>query len=149
MADWLFARVPAGRLYVVLFGLLAPVPVVWVMFTTDSKALFLVLAAMAQLFASSALGAAAATSQSLVLPRMRGVATATFFLATTLVGLALGPYLAGLVSSKADGDLGLGMLSTLWGAPIGLVLLLIALRLVPAAQERVIAIGKSEDAAAA
>ena len=58
-------------------------------------------------------------------------------------------YLAGLVSSKADGDLGLGMLSTLWGAPIGLVLLLIALRLVPAAQERVIAIGKSEDAAAA
>ncbi|MAK99647.1 MAG: MFS transporter [Citromicrobium sp.] len=149
VADWLFARVPAGRLYVVLFGLLAPVPVVWVMFTTDSKALFLVLAAMAQLFASSALGAAAATSQSLVLPRMRGVATATFFLATTLVGLALGPYLAGLVSSKADGDLGLGMLSTLWGAPIGLVLLLIALRLVPAAQERVIAIGKSEDAAAA
>jgi len=149
VADWLFARVPAGRLYVVLFGLLAPVPVVWVMFTTDSKALFLVLAAMAQLFASSALGAAAATSQSLVLPRMRGVATATFFLATTLVGLALGPYLAGLVSSKADGDLGLGMLSTLWGAPIGLVLLLIALKLVPAAQERVIAIGKSEDAAAA
>jgi len=149
VADWLFARVPAGRLYVVLFGLLAPVPVVWVMFTTDSKALFLVLAAMAQLFASSALGAAAATSQSLVLPRMRGVATATFFLATTLVGLALGPYLAGLVSSKADGDLGLGMLSTLWGAPIGLVLLLIALKLVPAAQERVTAIGKSEDAAAA
>ena len=149
VADWLFARVPAGRLYVVLFGLLAPVPVVWVMFTTDSKALFLVLAAMAQLFASSALGAAAATSQSLVLPRMRGVATATVFLATTLVGLALGPYLAGLVSSKADGDLGLGMLSTLWGAPIGLVLLLIALKLVPAAQERVIAIGKSEDAAAA
>ncbi|MEL7690272.1 MFS transporter [Citromicrobium bathyomarinum] len=149
VADWLFARVPAGRLYVVLFGLLAPVPVVWVMFTTDSKALFLVLAATAQLFASSALGAAAATSQSLVLPRMRGVATATFFLATTLVGLALGPYLAGLVSSKADGDLGLGMLSTLWGAPIGLILLLIALKLVPAAQERVIAIGKSEDAAAA
>jgi len=148
VADWLFTRVPAGRLYVVLFGLLAPIPVVWIMFTTDSKALFLVLAAMAQLFASSALGAAAATSQSLVLPRMRGVATATFFLATTLVGLALGPYLAGLVSSKADGDLGLGMLSTLWIAPLGLVLLLVALKLVPAAQERVLAIGKAEDAAA-
>ena len=119
------------------------------MYTTDSKVLFLILAGMAQLFASSALGAAAATSQSLVLPRMRGVATATFFLATTLVGLALGPYLAGLVSSKANGDLGLGMLSTLWVAPLGLVLLLIALKLVPAAQERVIAVGKSEDDAAA
>ena len=146
VADWLFARVPAGRLYVVLFGLLAPIPVVWVMFTTDSKALFLILAAIAQLFASSALGAAAATSQSLVLPRMRGVATATFFLATTLVGLALGPYLAGLVSAKAGEDLGLGMLSTLWVAPIGLILLIAALKLVPAAQERVLAAGKAEEA---
>ena len=144
VADWLFTKLPGGRLYVVLFGLLAPIPVVWVMFTTDSKALFLVLAALAQLFASSALGAAAATSQSLVLPRMRGVATATFFLATTLVGLALGPYLAGLVSSKAEGDLGLGMLSTLWVAPIGLVLLVAALKLVPAAQERVLAAGQAE-----
>lgn len=144
VADWLFTKLPGGRLYVVLFGLLAPVPVVWVMFTTESKAMFLVLAAVAQLFASSALGAAAATSQSLVLPRMRGVATATFFLATTLVGLALGPYLAGLVSAKSGGDLGLGMQSTLWAAPIGLVLLLAALKLVPAAQERVLAAAQSE-----
>ena len=146
VADWLFTKMPAGRLYVVLFGLLAPVPVVWVMFTTDSKALFLVCAAIAQLFASSALGAAAATSQSLVLPRMRGVATATFFLATTLVGLALGPYLAGLISAKAGENLSLGMLSLLWAAPIGLVLLFFALRLVPAAQEKVLAMGKGEAA---
>ena len=143
MADWLYTKLPAGRLYVVLFGLLAPVPVVWVMFTTDSKTVFLILAAVAQLFASSALGAAAATSQALVLPRMRGVATATFFLATTLVGLALGPYLAGLVSSKAGGDLSLGMLSLLWIAPIGLILLVAALRLVPRAQERVLEMGKA------
>ncbi|NCP19369.1 MAG: MFS transporter [Erythrobacter sp.] len=141
VADWLFTKMPAGRLFVVMFGLLAPVPVVWVMFTTDDRTVFLMMAAIAQLFASSALGAAAATSQSLVLPRMRGVATATFFLATTLVGLALGPYLAGLVSAKADGDLGLGMLSLLWIAPIGVVLLLVALKLVPAAQERVVAMG--------
>ena len=73
---------------------------------------------------------------------MRGVATATFFLATTLVGLALGPYLAGLVSAKAGEDLGLGMLSLLWIAPIGVVLLLFAFKLVPAAQERVLAMGQ-------
>lgn len=141
VADWLFTKMPAGRLYVVMFGLLAPVPVVWVMFTTGDRTVFLVMAAIAQLFASSALGAAAATSQSLVLPRMRGVATATFFLATTLVGLALGPYLAGLVSAKAGEDLGLGMLSLLWIAPIGLILLLAAFKLVPSAQERVLAMG--------
>lgn len=147
VADWLFTKMPAGRLYVVMFGLLAPVPIVWVMFTTDSRTVFLVMAAIAQLFASSALGAAAATSQSLVLPRMRGVATATFFLATTLVGLALGPYLAGLISAKAGEDLGLGMLSLLWIAPIGVVLLFFAFRLVPAAQERVIAMGRGEPTA--
>ncbi|MBO80738.1 MFS transporter [Citromicrobium bathyomarinum] len=142
VADWLFTKMPAGRLYVVLFGLLAPIPVIWVMFTTEDRTVFLIMAALAQLFASSALGGAAATSQSLVLPRMRGVATATFFLATTLVGLALGPYLAGLVSAKAGEDLGLGMLSLLWIAPIGVVLLLFAFKLVPAAQERVLAMGQ-------
>jgi hypothetical protein len=36
------------------------------------------------------------------------------------------------------------MLSTLWVAPIGLVLLVAALKLVPAAQERVLAAGQSE-----
>ena len=148
VADWLFTKTAGGRLYVVMFGLLAPVPIVWVMFTTESKGVFLVMAAIAQLFASSALGAAAATSQALVLPRMRGVATATFFLATTLVGLALGPYLAGLISAKAGENLSLGMLSLLWAAPIGLVLLLFALKLVPAAQARVLELGRGEPAAA-
>lgn len=133
MADWLFVRDPAGRLYVLLFGLLAPVPVAFWLFTTDDLTLFFVLAFFAQLLTASALGAAAATSQSLVLPRMRGVATATFFLATTLVGLALGPYLAGYVSSKNADDLAAGVLSTLWITPIGFVLVLGAIRFVPAA----------------
>lgn len=143
VADWLFERTAGGRLYVVLFGLLAPIPMMWGMFTTDVEWVFFVFAAFASLFASSALGAAAATSQSLVLPRMRGVATATFFLATTLVGLALGPYTAGLISAKAGEDLALGMLSLLWIAPIGVGLLFAAFKLVPSAQERVIALGKS------
>lgn len=133
MADWLFARTPAGRLYVVVFGLLAPVPAVWITFTTTSEAVYYVSAALSNFLAASALGAAAATSQSLVLPRMRGVATATFFLATTLVGLALGPFLAGWVSSANGGDLSLGVRATLWVVPIGLVCLIAAIRLVPAA----------------
>ncbi len=133
VADWLFERNPSGRLYVVLFGLLAPLPVAFIVFTTDNLVVFFSMAALAQLFASSALGAAAASSQALVLPRMRGVATATFFLATTLVGLALGPYLAGYVSARNEGDLSIGVLSTLWIAPIGLALVVAAIRLVPAA----------------
>ena len=133
IADWLFARFPSGRLFVVVFGLLAPVPVVWITFTTTSETVFYIAAAMGQFLAASALGAAAATSQSLVLPRMRGVATATFFLATTLVGLALGPFLAGWVSANNGGDISLGVRTTLWAVPFGLVCLIVAIKLVPAA----------------
>lgn len=133
MADYLFARHPAGRVLVILFGLLAPLPVAYLQFTTDNVTMFYILAFFTQMLTASALGAAAATSQSLVLPRMRGVATATFFLATTLVGLALGPYTAGYVSSINGDDLSKGVLSTLWVAPIGLALLLFAWKTVPAA----------------
>jgi MFS family permease len=133
IADWLFVRHPAGRLFVVLFGLLAPLPVVWIAFTTGDRTTFFILAALGQFLAASALGAAAATSQALVLPRMRGVATATFFLATTLVGLALGPFLAGWISATNGGDISFGVRSILWAAPIGLIALIVAIRLVPEA----------------
>src|SRR3546814_7982675 len=62
---------------------------------------------------------------------MRGTATATFFLATTLVGLALGPYMAGQVSAITH-SLSTGVLSTLAIVPAGLIALLIAYRSVPA-----------------
>jgi MFS family permease len=64
---------------------------------------------------------------------MRGVATATFFLATTLVGLALGPFLAGWISATNGNDISFGVRSILWAAPIGFVSLIVAIRLVPEA----------------
>ncbi|WP_299195012.1 MFS transporter [uncultured Erythrobacter sp.] len=133
-ADWLRERNPGGRLIVVAFGLVAAAPFLFIMFTTDSPAVFYLAAFLQSLFASSALGGAAATTQDLVLPRMRGTATATFFLSTTLVGLALGPYMAGQVSTMT-GSLSTGGLSLLVAVPIGLVLLLIAYRTVPAAEQ--------------
>ena len=137
VADYLRERHASGRLLVVMFGVMAPVIPLIVAFTTSSPMLFYFLNFLISLFASSALGAAAATSQDLVLPRMRGTATATFFLATTLVGLALGPYLAGQVST-ATGSLSTGVLSLLIAAPIGMILLVAAYRLVPRAEETVI-----------
>ncbi|AOL22217.1 Major Facilitator Superfamily protein [Erythrobacter litoralis] len=133
LADALLERFASGRVWVIIFGLLSPVPFAVFQYTTDSWTLFVVLNIVVSALAASALGAAAATSQSLVLPRMRGTATATFFLATTLVGLALGPYLAGYVSARNDGNLSTGVLATLWITPIGLALLITASRLVPAA----------------
>ncbi len=138
MADYLFQRIPSGRIWVIFFGLVSPIPFAILQYTTDSFALFIVLNVIVGALAASALGAAAASSQALVLPRMRGVATATFFLATTLVGLALGPYMAGYVSARNDADLSAGVLSTLWITPIGIVLLVTALRLVPKAAATVV-----------
>ncbi|QUL37483.1 MFS transporter [Erythrobacter sp. JK5] len=145
-ADWLRERNPAGRLLVVAFGLAAAAPFLFLMFTTESTTVFYFAAFMQSLFGSSALGGAAATTQDLVLPRMRGTATATFFLATTLVGLALGPYMAGQVST-VTGSLSTGGLSLLIAVPIGLVLLFVAYRTVPAAErtlvDRALAAGES------
>lgn len=137
VADILRDRNPSGRLLVVLFGVLAPVVPLIVAFTTSTVWLFYLLNFVISLFASSALGAAAATSQDLVLPRMRGTATATFFLSTTLVGLALGPYLAGQVSTLT-GSLSTGVLSLLVAAPIGSILLIAAYRLLPSAEASVV-----------
>ncbi|MEL7445929.1 MAG: MFS transporter [Pseudomonadota bacterium] len=138
MADYLFTRFSSGRIWVILFGLLSPIPFAIVQYTTDSFILFIILNVIVGALAASALGAAAASSQALVLPRMRGTATATFFLATTLVGLALGPYTAGYVSAQNDANLSIGVLSTLWITPIGLALLVAAIRLVPAANATVL-----------
>jgi MFS family permease len=138
MADWLLERRANGRIWVILFGLVTAVPPLVVAYTTLSQVVFYVASFVAQLFTASALGAAAASSQQLVLPRMRGVATATFFLATTLVGLGIGPFMAGWVSATNDDNLSLGVLSTLVVVPFGVILLIAAARLLPAASASVI-----------
>jgi len=137
VSDWLRERNPGGRILVIMFGVLAPVPPLIFAFTTENVALFYFLNFLISLFGSSALGAAAATTQDLVLPRMRGTATATFFLSTTLVGLALGPYMAGQVSTMT-GSLSIGILSMLAAAPIGTVLLFMAYRTVPEAERTLV-----------
>ena len=138
LADYLLERRPEGRVWVILFGLVTPLPAMWLAYTTSDVMLFYVGAFIAQMLSAAALGAAAASSQALVLPRMRGLATATFFLATTLVGLGLGPFMAGYVSATNGDDLSLGVLSTFVAAPFGLVLLIAALKLVPAAAASVV-----------
>ncbi len=137
-ADLLQMRFANGQVMVVLFGLLALIAPLIAAYTASSFIAFAVLSFLAVMAYSSALGAAAAASQALVLPRMRGTATATFFLATTLVGLALGPFMAGYVSASTGDDLAKGVLSTLVVVPLGVVLLVAALRSVPAAAATVI-----------
>lgn len=133
MADRLRSRNPSGRILVIMFGIAAPVIPIWIGFTTEIALLFYIMNFLAGLFAATALGAAAATTQDLVLPRMRGTATAAFFLSTTLVGLAIGPYMVGQVS-ELTGSMRIGVLSLIGVAPISLVLLIYAYRALPAAE---------------
>lgn len=144
MSDWLRTRSESGRIMVIAFGLMTPVIPVIMGYTTVSDPTsdwdfirFTIWVSLANLFASSALGAAAATTQDLVMPRMRGTATATFFLATTLFGLALGPYLAGQMS-VISGSLSTGVLSILVIVPVGITLLFYAYRKVPLAERTVV-----------
>ncbi|MBB6426135.1 MFS transporter [Sphingopyxis sp. JAI128] len=142
IADALRAKNPAGRILMIIFGVVAPVVPIWIGYTTPDPTLFYTMNFLAGLFGAAALGAAAATTQDLVLPRMRGTATAAFFLGTTLVGLSFGPYMVGqisdlagtMVDGKPVGDLRTGILSLIGVAPIALGLLIYAYRAVPEAE---------------
>ncbi|MHA6718062.1 spinster family MFS transporter [Sphingomonas sp. RS6] len=133
VADALRARSPVGRLHVILFGCLAPIVPMVLAFTAATPTIAYVMLPITQFLICGALGAAAATTQDLVLPRMRGTATAAFFIGTTLIGLSLGPYLAGRIST-ITGDLATGVLSLLATVPVALLAIAAAYRLLPAAE---------------
>lgn len=133
-ADKLRQRYAWGRIAVILFGSLAPIPAVALAFTAGDKWSFYAMLPIAQFLASSALGAAAAATQDLVLPRMRGTATGAFFIGTTLIGLANGPYLAGRITDLTGGDLRQGVLALLLTVPVALTAAIAAIRWVPAAE---------------
>ncbi len=99
LADHMRKTNPAGRILVVLIAPLFSLVPFYIAFTTSEPVTLYIAHFVAAFFTSAALGGTAATTQDLVLPRMRGVATATFFIATTLVGLSLGHYKAGQVYS--------------------------------------------------
>lgn len=170
IADKLRARMANGRILIIMLGVLGPLLPIWYGLNFASPGIAAALNSVTALFGvapmepagatfyamnfiagvlgSSALGAAAATTQDLVLPRMRGTATAAFFLATTLVGLAMGPYLAGLVSDwnpiivngAEAGNIRTGLITVTFGAvPIAMALLLYAFVAVPRAEATIAA----------
>ncbi len=110
-------RDPRGRLFVNMISALVPIPLVSFMLTTDNLSAFYLVNPIAHMFASAWVGAAVATLQDVVLPRMRGTAGATYILGTTMVGLALGPYFAGKVSVLA-GDLSTGIFALYFMPPL-------------------------------
>ncbi|MGX7893997.1 spinster family MFS transporter [Tsuneonella sp. HG222] len=135
LADYLHQRTKAGRPLVFLVALLGSIPVFLLAYTTTDLNTFLVCNFLSQFVTSSALGAGAAATQSLVLPRMRGVATAIYLLGATLIGLSLGPFTAGFISERT-GSLGAGVLASLAIIPLGLAALAVTARTMSAALAR-------------
>ena len=101
-------RDPRGRLFVNMLSAAVPIPIAAYLLTTDSLTGAYIAAPLAQLISSAWVGAAVATLQDMVLPRMRATAGATYILGTTMIGLALGPYFAGKIS-VLSGSLRMGI----------------------------------------
>jgi MFS family permease len=97
------------------------------MFTATSRPLFYVLNLIGWIFFSGTLGGSAGAVVNAVPSRVRGIATAGFVLGSTLLGLSLGPYLAGKFSVLL-GNLGQGLLVLLVVVPFGLLALAVAER---------------------
>ena len=127
ISDRLRQRHAAGRLYVNMAAIVLPAPAVFFLFTTDNLASFYIVAPYVGLCSALWVGAAIATLQDVVLPRMRGTAGATYVLGTSLVGLALGPYFAGKVAALS-GSLATGIFSLYVVPPFTLAALWIASR---------------------
>ena len=139
--EWFKRRNGGGGIIVSSLATLVPAPFIWLMYTTTDMGLFL-LYSIPLAFGSMYVGIAAATTQDLVLPRMRGAATATYFIGTTLLGLGLGPYFTGAVS-KATGDLATGVLALLLMAPVTMTCLYLVYRKLPAAEASRVARARS------
>jgi MFS family permease len=126
-ADRRRLRTPAGRVQVGAAGPLFSVPLAVWMLVTGSTTLAFVLAFPVTVASSLWIGPGASTVQDLVLPRMRGSASAAYLLVVTFVGLALGPYTIGRLS-VALGDLRIALLCSLVAGLVGSTLLLLAAR---------------------
>ena len=125
LSDWWRRHDPRGRLFVNMIAAVAPAPIVFFMFTTDSLAAFYWANPFAHVLSALWVGAAVATLQDVVLPRMRATAGATYILGTTMVGLALGPYFAGKMADVFE-SLRIGVFSLFIVPPFTVAALWIA-----------------------
>jgi MFS family permease len=125
LADRWRARYQAARLYVGIVGGLLSIPLATLLFTTESKLAAYIINVPTLVAVGLWIGPGASTVQDLVLPRMRGTASAAYLLVVTFIGLALGPYVVGRLS-VALGNLRLALLCALGADAVAVVLLALA-----------------------
>jgi MFS family permease len=124
---------PRARLWVSLFAMVTPWPLVHWVYASHSLGEFYLRFPILSLCTTMWLPGVVTTCQDLVLPRMRGAAGATYNLSVTMVGLGLGPFLVGLISDRT-GNLATGVLSIYWLSPAVWACMAVALVTLPKAQ---------------
>lgn len=112
----------ARRILVVIAALVLAMVPYGVLMGTQSLTVFYWAVFPQWFMLSMALGSAAGTIVSVVPARVRATATAAFFLGATMLGLALGPYLAGRISG-ATHSLRFGLVAILAVVPFALAAL--------------------------
>lgn len=127
LCDYAKRKHPFGRLYFVCCTATIFTAASVVQYLTHSVAVFYCAYAVATFFVPMWFGPLQATTQDLVIPRLRGTAFAAFSLGPNIFGLGLGPYCVGLISD-ATGDLRMAILCALGVLPISIFFLLTASR---------------------
>jgi MFS family permease len=127
LCDFAKRKHPFGRLYFVCFTASFFTAASVVQYLTHNATVFYCAYAVATFFVPMWFGPLQATTQDLVIPRLRGTAFAAFSLGPNIFGLGLGPYCVGLLSD-ASGDLRFAILCALGVLPISIASLLVASR---------------------
>lgn len=118
---------PAGRLYFAVIATILFSIFSILQFTTPSVAVFTACYAGATFFMPMWFAPLQATTQDLVIPRLRGLGFAIFSIGPNVLGLGLGPYLVGL-ASEAIGDLRIAILLAVGIFPLAVAALLFGAR---------------------
>ncbi|MES1975627.1 MAG: MFS transporter [Pseudomonadota bacterium] len=133
ISDWARRKRHDGRLIFVVVTASIYTLASIIEFTTTSVPLFFVAFAIGTFFVPMWFAPNQATTQDLVVPRLRGTAFAMYSLGANIIGLGLGPYTVGLISD-ASSDLRFAILCALGTLPLTLGCLIYASRHLTAAE---------------
>jgi MFS family permease len=125
LSDRINKRFPgSGRAYVTLFALgLSPLIAIWV-YSAANPTSFYARFVLYSLVLTAWLPPLYAVMFGQVLPRMRGMTSSIYVIASTILGLGIGPFVVGMIADANGGDLAAAILAINWVAPVIIVMLL-------------------------
>ena len=138
VGDWARRRHPNGRLWVLLITTSIPFPMAFVTLSQTTLDGFILWFLMSSVILTGWFPCCTATLHDLVLPRMRGTATAIMYLGITIVGMGTGPYLVGTISD-VTGNLARAILTGYGFSVVVWIAILVAMRYLKRDEDSIVA----------